>query len=138
MPRTARPVPAPLARAARRFAQWRDQRTTRSIPDSLWNLATRLGAQHGVSRTSRVLSVSYHGLEKRIEAAGRSSSRSLARTEETAAPAFVEILPSPASPAPECLVEFENACGARMRIHATGGSMPDVAALSRLFLEQGA
>ena len=136
MPRTALPVPAPLARGAHRFAQWREKRSTRAIPARLWSLATRLGVQHGVSRTSRVLSVPYHGLKRRVEAAGASSSRWLARTRKTAAPTFVELLPSPTSPVPECLVELENACGAKMRIRVTGESRPELAALSRLFLEQ--
>ena len=137
MPRTALPLPAPLARGAHRFAQWREKRSTRAIPAPLWSLATRLGVQHGVSLTSRVLSVPYHGLKRRVEAAGASFSRSLARTRKTAAPTtFVELLPSPTSPGPECLVGFENACGAKMRIQVTGESRPDLAALSRLFLEQ--
>ena len=138
MPRTALPIAAPLARGAHRFAQWRENRMTRAIPAPLWSLATRLGVQHGVSRTSRVLKVPYHGLKRRVEAAGASPSRSLARRTKTAAPTFVEILPSPTSPSPECLVEFENACGSKMRIHAKGGNTPDLPALARLFLERRA
>jgi len=38
----------------------------------------------------------------------------------------------------ECLVEFEHASGAKMRIQVMGGSLPDLAALSRLFLKQRA
>jgi hypothetical protein len=132
MPKTARPLPAPLARGARRFAQWRRKRTTRSIPNQLWSLASRLGAQHGVSRTSRALGVEYYELKKRVEAAGTSSSW------KAASPAFVEIPTSPPRSPSECLVEFEDASGAKMRIQVMGGSTPDLAALLRLFLEQRA
>lgn len=132
MPRPTRPQPAPLARAARRFSQWREERTTRSIPDPLWSLATRLGAEHGVSRTCRALGVHYTALKKRVEAAGPSS------REKTARPAFVEVLTASTSRPAECLVEFEHASGAKMRIQVMGGSLPDLAALSRLFLKQRA
>jgi len=138
MPRAALPLPAPLARGVRRFAQWRENRTTRAIPAPLWSLATRLGVQHGVSRTSRALRVPYHGLKRRVEAAEAPPSRSLARRTKAATPTFVELLPSPTSLGPECLVEFENACGAKMRIQVTGESKPDLAALWRLLLEQRA
>ena len=130
MPKIARPLPAPLVRGAHRFAQWRRKRTTRSIPQQLWSLATRLGVAHGVSRTSRALGVHYYDLKKRVEAAGVSSA------EQVAPPAFVEVLPSAGMPSAECVVEFEDASGAKMRIQMMGGNTPDLAALSRLFLEQ--
>ena len=131
MPKTACPLPAPLARGARRFAQWRKKRTTQSIPEQLWSLATRLGTEHGVSRASRALGVQYPALKKRVEAAAMSS------REKSAPPAFMEILTSPGRPAAEHVVEFESASGAKMRIETRGGSPPDLAALSLLFLEQG-
>ncbi len=132
MPRTARPVPAPLARAARRFAQWREHRTTRATPEPLWSLATRLGAEHGVSRTARALGVHFTELKKRVEASRQSSS------EKTAPPAFVEVLTAPPRCPAECVVELEDGSGAKMRIQVSGGSLPDLAALSRLFLERRA
>ncbi|MCI0456247.1 MAG: hypothetical protein L0Z62_04605 [Gemmataceae bacterium] len=125
------PLPVPLVRGARRFAQWRRKRTTRSIPEELWSLATRLGAEHGVSRTCRALKVQYYDLRKRVVAA-RTSSR-----ERSAPSAFVELLASPVTSAAEQVVELENAFGAKMRIQTRGGSTLDLAALSRLFLEQG-
>jgi len=131
MAKPIRPLPAPLAEGARRFAQWRRKRTSRTIPEELWSLATRLGVEHGVSRTCRALGVHYYDLRKRVEAAGGTSS-----AETAAAPAFVELLPSPSGAAMEHVVELENASGAKMRIHTKGGSPPDVVALSRLFLEQ--
>lgn len=132
MSKTARPLPAPLARGARRFAQWRRKRTTPFIPEQLWSLATRLGVEHGVSRTSRALGVQYYDLQKRVEAASTSSS------EKAAPAAFVEVLASPATSPAEHVVELEHVSGAKMRIQARGGSAPDLAALSRLFLEHGA
>ena len=130
MTNTARRLPPPLVRGARRFTHWRRRRTTRSIPAELWGLATRLGAEHGVSRTSRALGVPYYDLRKRVEAAAPSSR---VRSEP---PAFVELLTTPAKSPAEHVVELENASGAKMRIQTRGGSTPDLAALARLFLEQ--
>ena len=130
MAKTVDPLPAPLLRAARRFAEWRRKRTTRRIPEELWSVAARLGAAHGVSRTSRVLGVYYPDLKKRVAAAGKSS------RERSTPPAFVELLSSPVMSPAEHVVELEHASGAKMRIQMRGGSPPDVVALSRLFLEQ--
>ena len=134
MPKAALPLAAGLSRAARRFTQWRETRTTRAIPDPLWSLATRLGTEHGVSRTCRALGVPYHGLRKRVEAAEASSSPS----EENGPTTFVEILATPTSATPDCLIEFEDPSGRKMKIHLQGGSAPDLAALSQLFLSQRA
>ena len=123
-------LPAALARGARCFARWRDQRTTHRIPEQLWSLAARLGAEHGVSRTCRALGVEYHGLKRRVEAAGESSSGQVARQ------AFVEIVSSPGAWSAEHVVELESASGLKMRIQTRGGSTPDLAALWRLFLER--
>jgi hypothetical protein len=133
MARPASPFPAPLAKAARRFEEWRRKRTTRCIPEDLWALAAGLGARHGVSRTARALRIQYYDLKKRVEAAATPSSE-----EPAPSPAFVEILTAaPAAPS-ECLVEFESPSGAKMRIQAKGWSTADLASLSRLFLEQRA
>ena len=129
MAKTARTVPAPLAAGARRFAQWRRQRRTRRIPEELWSLAARLGAEHGASRTARALGVHYYDLRKRIEASGTSP------RERGAAPAFLELLASPAPSASEHVVGIESASGSKLRVQTRGGSAPDLAALSRLFLE---
>jgi hypothetical protein len=130
MAKTASPLPAPLAHAARRFAAWRRTRTTRRIPEELWSLAAELGARYGVSRTARALRVQYYDLKKRI-----SEEPSGAPTDEGPAPAFVEILTAPASVPSECVVEFEIPSGAKMRIEVKGGDAPDLAALSRVFFE---
>jgi hypothetical protein len=76
-----------------------------------------------------VLGVYYPALKKRIEASGRSP------RERGAAPAFVELLASAAPRASEHVLEIESASGSKLRIQTRGGSTPDLAALSRLFLE---
>jgi hypothetical protein len=129
MPKAAVPVPAPLASAARQFEVWRSERTTRRISPELWSLATDLGARYGVCRTAKVLHLHYDALKKRVAAA-----TATAPDDARAPSAFVEVLTAPPTPAGECLVEFERACGEKMRLHVKGMGTPDLAALARLFL----
>jgi hypothetical protein len=53
---------------------------------------------------------------------------------EVVAP-FFELVP-PISTATECVVELENAAGAKMRVHLKGVASPDLAALSRSFWDR--
>jgi hypothetical protein len=128
MAKSLRPLPAPLAQGARRFAQWRRNRTTRRIPEELWSLAAGLGAEHGLSQTCRALGVHYYDLRKRVEASGPRG--------ESARPAFLELLASPAMASSEHVIELESPSGAKLRIQVKGGSTLDLTGLSRLFLEQ--
>jgi hypothetical protein len=133
MPKVAAPVPAPLASAAGQFEVWRSERTTRRISKELWSLATDLGARYGVCRTAKVLGLHYDALKKRVAVATASAPDAPASP-----PEFVEVLTAPPTAAGECLVEFEKACGEKMRFHVKGMGTPDLAALSRLFLERRA
>lgn len=123
-----------LARAAARFAQWRQGRAPgERIPDPLWNLATVLAARHGVSRTATSLQVDYYSLKKRSEEAPSSPAR---HGEDSASSAsFIELPPSALTPASECVIEFEKASGAKLRVHFKGSCLPDLAALGRGFWE---
>jgi len=89
--------------------------------------------------------VGYYSLKKRLPAAARSgeqmaaAGRSGDRLPAAAgsgqhAAEFVEILPDgmPAGRS-ECLIEVEDASGAKMRIRLQGGDLPDVAALLGVF-----
>ena len=131
MPRSRSPLPAVLSRASGRFEKWRRHRRTRRIPEELWSLATDLASRHGVSRTARVLRIQYDDLRKRVEAASASSSGGSSRS-----PAFVEILPRPSTARPQCVMELESPSGVKMRIEVHGGRIPDLAGLTRLFLER--
>jgi len=123
--RKRRDVPQPLARGRDRFDGWRRVRKVKTrIPDQLWNLAVKLAVAHGLHRTATVLKLDYYSLKRRVEA------RNAAATSET--PGFVEF-PPPSVTSAECIVEFEDGAGARMRIHLRGGDVPDLVALGRSF-----
>ncbi len=131
MAKSTSPLPKALASAARRFDSWREARTSRRIPADLWTVATDLGIRFGVSPTARALRVDQDTLENLIDTA-----TTMEETEAEHVPTFMEILTeAPAAPS-ECLVVFESASGAKMRIEARGASTLDLARLSRLFLGQ--
>lgn len=118
--------PASLTRLSQRFALWRKSRTAGDrIPESLWNAAAKLAAKYGVSPTARVLSLDYYALKRRVDAARRSVT--------VPAPTFVELPSSAFSASSECVIEWEDPAGARMRVHVKGQDLPDVLALSRSF-----
>ena len=126
--------PAACSRLQRKLAQWRQQRRPRArIPEELWRGAAQLARTHGINRTARALRLDYYSLKQRATALAGSGMR---------VPEFVELLPGGMAAAPlsqpACLIEVEDPCGAKLRIHLQGGQFPDVAALMRGFREGGA
>ena len=125
-------LPAALWRAQRKMEQWRQQHRPRAlIPEELWREAAGLACTHGVNRTARALRLDYYSLKKRADlAAAEPCGR---------APEFVEILPDAmggmAASRPQCIIEVEEAGGAKMRICLQGGDLPDVLALTRVLRE---
>ena len=127
---SGRTLPARLEIVRRRFERWRRTRKRRSrIPDSLWAVAVELANVYGIHPTARSLRVDYYSLKKRTE----TESAVEPGASEKAVATFLE-LPRPASASPcQCTLECEDASGARMRVHLTSESPPDLAALSRSF-----
>ena len=104
---------------------WRKSHQPRSrLPNRLWSSAVRLASHYGLNRTAKALHLDYYDLKKRLDTAAVSR-------EET--PSFVELVPSPSSPFPECLIELEGRGGAKMRIHLKGVALPDLATLGSMF-----
>ncbi len=128
------PKKGELARAAARFAQWRQWRVVgERIPKPLWSLAVALAAKYGVSRTATELAVDYYSLKKRYEEEPSSPARHGGDSASSAS--FIELAPSALTPSSECVIEFEKASGAKLRAHFKGPCLPDLAALSRGFWE---
>ncbi len=117
-------VPAPLARLGQRFVTWRKTRSPGArIPTSLWNSAVKMAAKYGVSPTARVLRLDYYSLKKRVDESSCSVPTST----------FVELPSAALSVSSECVIEWEDATGARMRVYVKGQNVPDLLALSRSF-----
>ena len=128
--RKASDLPARLEGVRRRFERWRRTGEAHArIPDSLWASAAIMADAYGISRTANVLAVNYQVLKKHLghktAGAGRTEAEGKAR--------FVELAPfAPSSPC-ECLLELEDAGGAKMRVRLQGIGIPDLAALSQCF-----
>jgi hypothetical protein len=141
-------VPRDLEGGRRRFERWRERRKPHTpIPEPLWAEAVKLAGRYGVSRTAKTLGVGYYTLKERVErdfAAAIGSSRGvrsagLPRTPTTSGePKFLELavgsLPG-TEPCRGCLLEWEDGCGAKMRVEVKGIACPDLVALSRSFWE---
>jgi hypothetical protein len=139
-------LPAGLEGVRRRLERWRQSHTPPSrIPETLWAAAAAVAGRYGVHRTCRVLRLDYYSLKERVEArcrATRDCGGEKAGDEGvTSVPAFLE-LPAAAgqqrlAAVPEsgcrCMVELEDAAGAKMRIQWRSAEPPDLAALSRSF-----
>ena len=79
-------VPASLSRLGQRFAAWRRTRVLgERIPETLWNSAAKMAAEHGLNRTAHVLKLDYYSLKKRLDDASGSAESST----------FVELPSSP-------------------------------------------
>ena len=131
--RKTRDLPADLENTRRRLEQWRQRHQAPTpLPESLWAEAVKLAGKYGVSRTARTLGVGYYSLQDRVEkATSFSTAARAARSEAT----FLELAVSPRSDAGECLLEWEDAAGGKMRVHLKGVEVPDLVALSRSFWE---
>lgn len=127
-------LPVDLARAAARFAQWRQGRVFgERIPEPLWDLAVGLVLQYGVSRTAAALRVGYYSLKKR--SAEKRPSPNLDGEDRAPSAAFVEWAPPSLGSASECVIELEKRSGDKLRVHFKGQGLPDLAALGRGFWE---
>ena len=117
-------VPASLDLLRQRFVAWRKTRTPgERIPESLWKSAGKMAAKYGLNPTARVLNLDYYALKKRVAGPSRPASSST----------FIELPSSELSVSSECVIEWEDAAGARMRVHVKGQNLPDLLALSRSF-----
>ena len=118
-----------------RLLDWRSRRKLgEHIPAPLWSAAVEAAREHGVYRVAIELRLDYAGLRRRVEGAGATAPG------ERVAPRFVELLATPgAPPAPaaagrhECVVELENARGAKMRVQLDGAGVAVLAGLCGAF-----
>ena len=123
-------IPVEIERARLRFKRWRKNRkkVTR-IPDRLWATAVDAAHLHGVNPTAIALGLDYNRLKDRMRPARRST-----RGETAKSPSFMElIVPSETRHFQECMVEVENARGAKMKIHFQNVEMHDLAAWIQRF-----
>jgi hypothetical protein len=123
-----------LSQLKRQFAQWRAGRKVgERIPAGLWAGAVAAAVEHGAYRVAAELHLDYAVLKRRTALAeGKASATEMA-------PRFVE-LRAPSGPMasagalqPECVVELDNARGAKMRVVLSGNGLCGLSALCSAF-----
>jgi hypothetical protein len=122
-----------VSQLKRQFDQWRAGRKVgQRIPSDLWAGAVAAAVEHGAYRVAGELHLDYAVLKRRAAlAGGKAQSTELA-------PRFVELF-TPAGPAasatsrPECVVELDNARGAKMRVQLNGNALAGLSALCSAF-----
>lgn len=125
MTRHRRPVPETLMPLQQQFEQFRVNAPTDEAARGLWESAAELAKQHGLYATAHALRLDYVGLKRRIGG-------SAWRRKKPAQPRFVELIASTPPKLDECVIEFESACGAKMRMQWKAATPPDWASLLRV------
>ena len=126
---TAKPT---IEDVRQRFEQWRESRKHRTpIPESLWEGAVSLCADHSIYRISRSLRLDYNALKRRV-----CYSHPESLTEPVTSSAFVELDLKASLPDAECLVEREDKDGAKMKMHIKGKLCLDPLEFMKAFLGQ--
>ena len=125
-----------LEEAESQFEQWREQRIWGTqIPVELWDLATAVAREHGVSKASRTLKLGYYKLKDRALAPETTPAAPGAKTRsekaETKARFRELFFPSCPTPAPECVLELADGEGKILRAVIKGASVEHVASMAR-------
>lgn len=125
MPRKSKPIPEALVPLQQQFEQFRALHRPRAkLPEGLWASAAELAKQHGLYTVAHALRLDYVGLKKRVAGSAR-------RRRKAAAPRFIELIAPGLPKLEECVIEFESARGAKMRIQWKAAAPPDWAGLLR-------
>src|SRR5215831_1813171 len=120
MARESLDIPHSMRKVYRRFERWRSAHTARlPIPERLWAAAVELAREHGVSPTAQALHLEYGKLRRLMESASpvvksrmvKAPAVERRRARSIAAPAFVELMPSPTASLSECVIELQGRRG---------------------------
>jgi hypothetical protein len=112
-------TPEPILKLQRQLEEFRSSQPVRTkLPESLWQAAVELAQQYGIYPVAHPLRLDYMGLKRRL------GEVSPPDRQKVAAPAFVELVAQPAT-LEACVIEFESARGAKMRIHWKAATPPD-------------
>jgi hypothetical protein len=110
-------IPEAILHLQQQLDQWRGAQKGRAkLPESFWQAAVGLAKQYGVFRTAQPLRLDYTRLKQRL--LGATPQRKSPR------PAFVELV-RPPSEREGCIIEFECAQGAKMRVQWKSSVPPD-------------
>jgi hypothetical protein len=129
MPRKSQPIPAQsLSEVKEQFKTWRKTRISpRPIPKKLWAAAVDLTARHSISQIAKELVVDYSTLKKRAAVKKKDTAAKMSPAD------FIEVNLEPPITVSECIVEMQDICGAKMRMHFRGKTDFDLLELAKAF-----
>jgi len=128
-PESRRPSRDLLSDVRRQFEHWRrSRRRGTRIPEALWRAAASAGREHGVSKTSQALRLDYYALKERVESSGPEERSAVEPLSEIK---FLEIPLGAPSGRPECILEFEDGHGARLRVELEGSALAEIESVAR-------
>ncbi len=115
----------------RRFRRWRESRRRGDhIPAQLWEEAAGMAREQGASRIANRLGLNTGALKRRMHNAAEQTQAGTGESE------FVELMAASAATvtaatmvARECVIELENARGAKMRVELNGQGLAGLAHL---------
>src|SRR6516162_8170580 len=123
-------TPEPILQLQRQLEDFRSSQPGRvKLPDSLWQAAVELARQYGLWPVAHPLRLAYMGLKKRL------GEISPPDRQKATAPAFVELVAAQPATLEACVIEFESARGAKMRIHWKATTPPDWTSLLQAWRE---
>jgi hypothetical protein len=118
--RSTSTTPEPILQLQRQLEDFRSSQPGRvKLPESLWQAAVELARQYGLWPVAHSLRLDYMRLKKRLGEVPPPRRRKAAT-----GPSFIEVVAQPAAQE-GCVMEFESARGAKMRIHWRATTPPD-------------
>jgi hypothetical protein len=113
-------TPEPILQLQRQLEDFRSSQPARTkLPEALWQAAVDLARQYGIYPVAHPLRLDYMGLKKRLGEVRPP------RRRKAAPPAFIEVVAAQPAAQEACVIEFESARGAKMRIHWKASTPPD-------------
>ena len=101
------------------------------MPEPLWQAAASLSKQLSIQQVSKALGLNYGALKKRVYPQDQPVDKHTPAT-------FIELgFEQQPAPIAECIVEMQDGCGAKMRMHFVGKTDLDLIALGRAFWTKG-
>ena len=123
-----------LEEVLQQFEQWRALRKPSTpIPESLWEGAVSLCAEHSIYLVSKQLRLDYNHLKKRVGACHPK----ILRASVSATPSFFELDLKPPPADTECFLEKEDRAGGRIKMHLKGRLSMDPLEMMKAFLGGG-
>ena len=128
--RSTSTTPEPILQLQRQLEDFRSSQPGRvKLPESLWQAAVELARQYGIYPVAHPLRLDYMGLKKRL---GEVPPPHRCKA---APPSFIEVVAAQPVALEACVVEFESARGAKMRIPWKATTPPDWTSLLHAWRE---